>query len=308
MSATTTSDRAEVRFSSGADNCHAWLYTPDSLSEAEPVPVIVMAHGLGGVKELRLDAYAERFRDAGYACLVFDYRFFGDSGGHPRELLDVERQLEDWRAAVAYARSRPEIDASRVVLWGTSFGGGHVLATAAKDPQIGAVVAQCPFTDGRASSGALSLATRAKLGVFGLRDLVAKYRGSPPVRVPSVSEPGEVGLMNAPDAMDGTEALIDASDVDRPNDRVPARIAFQILRYVPGRRAADVRCPLLVALCENDTVAPADVAAEYAQRAPRGEIVRYDIGHFDIYLGDAFERAVRDQIEFLEAHVPPRPE
>ncbi|MGX9145996.1 hypothetical protein [Mesorhizobium sp. 128a] len=48
-----------------------------------------MAHGLGGIKEMRLDAFAERFSDAGYACLVFDYRNFGASEGAPRQLLDI---------------------------------------------------------------------------------------------------------------------------------------------------------------------------------------------------------------------------
>ena len=50
------------------------------------------AHGLAGVKEMRLDAYAERFCAAGLACLVFDYRHFGESAGEPRQLLDIQRQ------------------------------------------------------------------------------------------------------------------------------------------------------------------------------------------------------------------------
>lgn len=56
-----------------------------------------MAHGLGGVRQMRLDAFAERFSSAGYRCLLFDYRRFGASPGEPRQLLSVRRQLEDWR-------------------------------------------------------------------------------------------------------------------------------------------------------------------------------------------------------------------
>ena len=70
-----------------------------------PAPLLVMAHGLGAVRTMRLDAYAERFSAAGYACLVFDYRNFGDSEGRPRQLLDIGMQLADWAAAVAYART-----------------------------------------------------------------------------------------------------------------------------------------------------------------------------------------------------------
>ena len=82
-------------------------------------PLLVMAHGLGAVRTMRLDAYAERFSAAGYACLVFDYRNFGDSEGEPRQLLDIRMQLQDWTAAVAYARTLPGIDPDRIGLWGT---------------------------------------------------------------------------------------------------------------------------------------------------------------------------------------------
>ena len=115
-------DRLDVRFPSGRQSCAAWLYLPGG---KRPAPVIVMGHGLGGVRQMRLDAFAERFVAAGYACLVFDYRHFGASEGAPRQLLDIGRQEADWTSAIAYARSRPELDPQRVVLWGTSFGGGQ---------------------------------------------------------------------------------------------------------------------------------------------------------------------------------------
>src|SRR4051794_5362034 len=145
--------RSEMRFRSGSDHCHAWLYLP---AATEPPPVIVMAHGLGAVKALRLAAFAERFQAAGYACLVFDYRYFGDSEGEPRELLSIARQREDWGAAVAFARSLTEVDSERTVLWGTSFGGGHAIATAADTTDVVAAIAQCPFTDGFASARQIS--------------------------------------------------------------------------------------------------------------------------------------------------------
>ena len=157
MSTDTADERFDVSFASGAEECGAWLYLPDGASAERPVPVIVMAHGLGAVKALGLDAFAERFRNAGYACLVFDYRHFGGSSGEPRELLAIDRQLEDWRAAVAFARCLPECDADRVILWGTSFAGGHVTITAADDPRIAAAIAQNPFTDGRASAMTLNV-------------------------------------------------------------------------------------------------------------------------------------------------------
>ena len=108
-----------------------------------------MAHGFSGVREQRLDAYAERFAAAGLAVLVFDYRHFGASQGEPRQLLSIAPPARaDWRAAVAHARYLLEVDPKRVAVWGTSFSGGHVVAVAAADPAIAAVVSQAPFTDG----------------------------------------------------------------------------------------------------------------------------------------------------------------
>jgi len=94
--------RGDIDFPSGrsGERCRAWLYSP----EAAQAPLVLMAHGLGAVKEMRLDAFAERFADAGLAALVFDYRHFGDSTGEPRQLIDIGKQHDDWRAAVAFAR------------------------------------------------------------------------------------------------------------------------------------------------------------------------------------------------------------
>ena len=106
----------------------------------------MLGHGLSAVRDQRLPAYAERFAEAGLAALLFDYRHFGASGGQPRQLLDINRQLEDWRTAFAYARGLDGVE--QVGLFGSSFGGGHALEIAAEDPAVAAVVAQCPMTDG----------------------------------------------------------------------------------------------------------------------------------------------------------------
>ena len=137
-----------------------------------------------------------------------------------------------------------------------------------------------------------------------LRDLAARWLGAAPVRVACVAQPGEAGLMTAADAMRGYEAVAEASDLDPSATMVPARIALQIIRHVPGRRAKDVRCPILFAVCEADSVAPPRAAVRWATTAPKGEIRRYDTGHFDIYLGDWFARVIADQIDFVRAHVP----
>ena len=290
--------REDVWFNSGSDRISAWLYRPASDGDA---PLLVMAHGLGAVRTMRLDAYAERFCEAGYACLVFDYRNFGDSEGTPRQLLDIRMQLQDWTVAVAYARTLSGIDPNRIGLWGTSFGGGHVIATAARLPGIAAVVSQCPFTDSIASLGAMSPLISARITALAVRDLIGARLGRPPVMVQTAGRPGEVALMHAPDAYPGFLGLV-PDGVEMRNE-VAARIGLKLLPYRPGRLAAKVPCPILFCVCETDTVAPSGPTRRYAATAPRGEIKLYTEGHFEIYVGDAFERVLADQLEFLERNL-----
>jgi dienelactone hydrolase len=299
--AATTISRADVRFTSGDTTCAGWLYHPAGASEG-PRPAVILGHGLGAVKEMGLDAYARRFAEAGYVCLAFDYRHFGESGGEPRQLLDPSRQLDDWAAALAYVRGLDEVDAERVAIFGSSFGGGHVIRVAARDPRVAAAISQCPFTDGRRS--ALTVDLKGTLGVTAraLRDVAAQVRGRPPVRVAVAGDPGTPALMNARDARDGYLKLVPPGSSHEAG--VAARVALRIPLLRPGASAKDVRCPILFAVCERDTVAPPGPTLTYAARAPRGEIVRYPIGHFDIYAGEPFERAVADYVDFLQRHVP----
>src|SRR5919198_1892386 len=136
--------RKELTFASGGDTCAAWFYP--STTDQGARPIIVMAHGLTGTRRDRLGAFADRFAAAGIAALVFDYRGFGDSTGEP-DLYEPSRQLDDWRAAIAFARSLPGIDAERVATFGSSSGGGHALAAAAADSKVAAAISQVPMLD-----------------------------------------------------------------------------------------------------------------------------------------------------------------
>ena len=116
-------NRIESDFTSQGTRCGAWLFVPEEVSGGARSPIVVMAHGFGGQREMRLPAFAEHFASRGLAVLVFDYRCFGASDGSPRNFIDPRRHLADWRAAVEHARGLPEVDGSRLGLWGTSFSG-----------------------------------------------------------------------------------------------------------------------------------------------------------------------------------------
>jgi hypothetical protein len=84
---------------------------------------------------------------------------------------------------------------------------------------------------------------------------------------------------------------------------VSARFISHVGLYRPGRSARKVAAPILFCICATDAVAPAETALRYAATAPRAEVKRYPVGHFEIYRGEPLEDAVRDQTEFLVRHL-----
>ena len=97
-------------------------------------------HGFSAVKEMYLDAFAEVFAAGGLNVVVFDNRCFGASDGEPRQEIDPWAQVRDYRHAITYASTLPEVDPRRIGIWGSSYSGGHVLVVAAIDRRVKAVV------------------------------------------------------------------------------------------------------------------------------------------------------------------------
>ena len=283
----------DVRIPSAGEQLAAYLYRP-AAAEGD-APCVVMAHGFSATRDDGLPAYAEAFRDAGFAVVLFDYRHCGASTGEPRQLLDIGRQLDDYRAAVAYARRLDGIDPDRIVLWGSSFSGGHVFAVAATDPRIAAVIAQAPYTDGIPTLAAMPRKNVLLATLAGLRDQVRAWLGRPPYLIPAVGDPGTFAAMTAPEAKPGFAAIVSPQSLWR--NEVSARIGLRLALHRPGLKAPKLNMPLLVCVCDKDATTPAAPAVKAGERAPRGEVRHYPYGHFDIY----HDPAVRaDQVEFLQ--------
>jgi uncharacterized protein len=267
-------------------------------------PCVVLGHGLGGTVDSGLLPFAERFATAGLDALAFDYRHFGASDGEPRQLLSVPRQLEDYAAAIAFARGLDGVDPERIVVWGSSYSGGHVVPVAVADGQVAAAISQVPNMDGLAALVNLARYAGpghlAKLVLAGLRDLATSLLGWPPVMIPLVGPPGSVGAMTSPDADPGYHAIAGSTW----RNEAAARLALGAGTYRPGLQADRLPCPILVQIADHDAIAPPKAAQDAAWRATgRAEVHTYPIGHFDIYRGAPFEQAVADQLHFLRRHV-----
>ncbi len=292
--------RNDIEFSSQGTLCRAWVYRPQEPSGA----AIVMAHGLGGTRDAGLEPFAQRFAEGGFTVVLFDYRHFGASDGEPRQLLSIGKQLQDWRAAVQCARELPDVEPQRIGLWGTSFSGGHVITTAANDPQIAAASAQGPMVDGFAASMEMvsyaGIGQLLRLAAYGLADQTRALLGLSPVTVPLTAEPGEFAAMSSHDAKSGYSA------VQPPGFRneMTARMALSLMSYRPTAKAIKIQCPLLIQACMRDTVAPAPAAVKLAEKmGSRARLKQYDMGHFDIYVGEDRALALQDQCDFFHEHL-----
>jgi uncharacterized protein len=294
--------REEVRFASGGEECAAWLFRPQAA--ASPAPCVVMASGLSCVRDQGLELFAQRFADAGFAALAFDYRCFGDSGGEPRVLMSAARQREDWRAAIAFARSQEGVDRDRIVLWGFSLGGGNVQSLLLDEPRIAAAICVAPVVDGvRSLLHVGGLAHLARLGAAGARDGLRALRGAEPYRIAAAGPPGSPAALNSPESVSGFESVTSPGSSWR--NELCARVALAP-PYRLVRRTRRIACPILYCLTEDDDINPPDLGKRAAEGAPRGELRLYPGGHFDPFLGETHERMVVDQIDFLGRVLPGR--
>jgi pimeloyl-ACP methyl ester carboxylesterase len=282
--------RQDLSFQAGGDACAAWLYPAGS--NAFTGPIVVMAHGLSGTRRDRLGPFAERFADIGVAALLFDHRGFGDSGGES-DLFHPTRQLEDWRAAIGFARSLPGVDPDRVATFGSSMGGGNALAAAAGDQRIAAAISQVPFID------MLRQAHRSSPRVTAQAMLAAAKGGY----LPAIGQPDKAAFINAPGGEEGWRHVVATGEDSRWRNRVSARWLLG-RPYRPARHAATLHCPWLVCVGEADRVAKPGPAIAAARRAPHGELHTYPgVDHFDIYDGPQHEAVVADEIAFLRRHL-----
>jgi fermentation-respiration switch protein FrsA (DUF1100 family) len=296
--------RKEVSFKVKGTSLSAWLYLPENLSS--PVPCIIMGHGLGGTKAMGLESYALCFQEAGLAVLALDYRHLGESEGEPRQLIWIPYQLEDYAGAINYARSLKEIDPARMALWGTSLSGGHVIVIAARDNKIACVSAQVPLLDGRVSALMAQKYRKVSIGhglriiMHGQRDLVRSWFGLSPHKIPIVGKPGTMAVLAFSEAYEAFEKLT-------PHDFINqacARILIRMDKYRPVKKAQNVRCPVLLQVCDQDIGTPTSLVEKVEKKLGNlAEVIRYPIDHFDIYLGDNFEKAVSDQVDFFKKHL-----
>ncbi|MEP9390970.1 alpha/beta fold hydrolase [Gordonia sp. VNK1] len=310
---TTIDTRRDVDFLSDGTRCAAWFFPASETSPFRTdsgVPVVVMAHGFCGTKDSGLEPYARALADAGLAVFAFDYRHFGLSEGQPRQRVSMSGQVADYHAAIDAAATQPGVDGGRVVLWGLSQSGGHVLIVAAErarrgDDDVAAVISMVPMVSGVAAGahhypqvGAASMLRSTGVGIASA--LGAKL-GRDPVMMPVVGRPGERAALTSGGYLEDYQRIAGPSW----RNEVDASIGLELGNYRADKHAADVAAPVLMQIADFDRGAPPYAAAK-AGFAARAEVRHYPCDHFGIFaeVDDSwFDAAVTHQIGFLERHL-----
>lgn len=276
-------DRRDVEFEvEGGLKLRAWLFVPDG---AGPHPAITMAHGYAGTREHGLERFARAFAAAGFVVLLHDHRNFGASDGAERGDIDPWRQIADWRRAISYLETLPEVDPSRIGLWGTSYAGGHAIVLGATERRIRAVVAQVPTISGfeqgrrRVSPDGVAALERAFAD-----DERSQFRGEPLRRQLVVSaDPTVAASYRSQDAID---FYLQPTPEGAWENAVTIRSTRAARMYEPGTWVDRVSpTPLLMVVALADTITVTDLALAAYQRAlePK-KLVTIQGGHFDPYL------------------------
>lgn len=280
--------RRDVEFNAEGVTLRGWFYCPDGATG--PVPTVIMAHGFSAVKEMYLDRYAEAFSAAGLGVLVFDNRNFGASDGEPRQEIDPWVQVRDYRHAITFARTLPEVDRDRIGVWGSSYSGGHVLVLGAMDRRVKCVVSQVPLVSGyrnvlRLVRNDLIPQLRAQFDA----DRDARFRGEPPAMIAVVAEDPTKTPCALP-TPDSWQWFTETGRTRAPawRNEVTLRSVEMLMEYEPWVYIDRIApTPLLMVVATNDVLTPTDLALEAYNRAlePK-KLVILPGGHFDAYTTD----------------------
>ena len=273
------------------------FYRPNKIRKPA---VIIMAHGFAAERRFGLPDTASAFASAGFAVVLFDYRGFGGSTGKPRELVSASHHVADWKAVFEQVRKRKDVDTTRIVLWGFSMSGGHVMTMAAREKGIAAIIGLVPHVDGLASALMYPKHLLPRATALALKDLAGSKVGRDPIRIPVVAEQGVRCLTGDDCYRDYMQMIPKGSSWV---GLVPARIIITVNQYRPTKEAQKISCPTLMFAAQNDSLIPLSATRKAAAKIKQVEYLEWPIGHFDLMQGRWFDEAIRVQLAFLKKHV-----
>lgn len=256
-----------------------------------------------GLRKHFLPDFAERFVAAGFTTFTYDNRCWGDSEGVPRNHVDPILQTRDYFDAFNFAKTLPDVDPENIIYWGSSMSGGNVIAAAAINKSVKAVIAQVPFV-----TGEVMREPAAFLWDTLSQDRANVAGGKDAIMASIIPETEEEALSGKSQAMlNDLNGVRFMKEMDRRGYAYETKATLQSLIHAVSHepRAAIKHItprPMLFVVAENDAIIPTHTQLQVFDDAsgPKKLHVIKGVGHFDPYYGAPFEENIKVQLEFLK--------
>jgi fermentation-respiration switch protein FrsA (DUF1100 family) len=260
----------------------------------------VLCHGYTGIKDLYLPVNAERLTRAGYVAMTFDYKGWGDSAG-PRSRLAPYSRVADVQAALTFLGTLPEVDAERLGLYGTSYGGATVVWVGAVDRRVKCVVSVVGI-----GNGARWMRNVRRPDEW--HDLLERARRD---RVRRALE-GESEQVNREEILLPDRQSAELAAAARRNhpaavSRIPLEYVDDTLEFNPEWVVDKIAPrPVLFITTDNDRLVPPEESAILYARAgePKRLVVLKGYGHYEVYAEPAFSEVMAATLAWYQEHLP----
>lgn len=137
--------KKKVHFTSEGLTLTGDLFLPAGFNEQQQYGVVIVEGSWITVKEQMAELYAERMAKNGFLALAFDFRYYGESEGEPRNYESPESKIVDLKNAVTYLSSLPYVDKNKIYALGICASSGYMARAAAEDTRIQKLALVAPW-------------------------------------------------------------------------------------------------------------------------------------------------------------------
>ena len=275
------------------------VYYPESLKPGERRAGIVLCHGYTGVKDLYLPDNARVLNEAGYVALIFDYKGWGDSEG-PRTRLAPYSRVADVQAALTFLGALPEVDADRLGIYGTSYGGATVVWVAAIDARVKCVVSVVGI-----GNGARWMRSVRRPDEF--HDLLERSRQDRVKR----AQDGKSEFVSREDILLPDRQSAELAAAARRNNpaavsAIPLEYVDETLQFNPEWVVDQIAPrPILFITTDDDRLVPPQESIQLHARAgePKKLVVLEGYGHYEVYMEPAFSQVMQATVAWYREHL-----
>ena len=294
--------KREVEFYSEGFKLCGDVYLPDGAAPGEKRSAVLLCHGYTGVKDLYLPDNARALNDAGYVAMTFDYKGWGDSEGSRTRLAPYSRVM-DVQAAMTFLGLQPEVDAERIGLYGTSYGGATVSWVGAVDPRAKCIVSVVGIGHGarwmsrvRRVDEWYDLQERSKQD----REKRATTGKSEFVERSEILLPDRQSAKLAEEARRNNPAAVSTIPMEFVDDTIGFNPEWIVGKISPR--------PILFITTDDDRlVLPEESEQLYAHAGePKKLVVLKGYGHYEVYVEPAFSEVMGAALDWYQQYLPAR--